>query len=149
LWHGASWNFVIWGFLHGLFQLIGLMINRKFPSLAADQTKSFFGVAIYRLLTFVLVNFAWVFFRLVHFSEIKQYFTQLYVNVPSTGGMRMHANEILFSCLLIMGLYLWDLKGLALRNLPSKYFFLLMPFLVFFIYFFGVFSLKQFIYFQF
>lgn len=149
LWHGASWNFVIWGFLHGLFQLIGFMINRKFPTLAADQRKSFLGVAFYRLLTFVLVNFAWVFFRLVHFSEIKQYFTQLYLNVPSIGGLRMQANEIAFSCLLILGLYLWDLKGLALRNLPSKYFFLLVPFLVFFIYFFGVFSLKQFIYFQF
>jgi hypothetical protein len=90
-----------------------------------------------------------VFFRLVHFSEIKQYFTQLYVNVPSSGGMRMQTNEILISCLLILGLYLWDLKGLTLRNLPSKYFFLLVPFLVLFIYFFGVFSLRQFIYFQF
>lgn len=60
-WHGASWNFVIWGALHGLFQLIGLTLNRIFPILAADQRKSAGGIWMYRLLTFLLVTIAWVF----------------------------------------------------------------------------------------
>ncbi len=149
LWHGASWNFVIWGFLHGLFQLLGFMINRKFPSLAADQIRGMAATVFYRLLTFMLVNFAWVFFRLVHFSDIQAYFKQLVWNLPSQGTLGMNLNEILCSVLLILGLYGWDLRGFALRNLPAKYFFFLVPVLLLIIYFFGVFSLKQFIYFQF
>jgi alginate O-acetyltransferase complex protein AlgI len=149
LWHGASWNFVIWGFLHGFFQLLGFMINRRFPSLAADQVRGTLRIAFYRILTFALVNFAWVFFRLMHFSDIKTYFKQVYLNLPTTGSLGMNIPEIALSCLLILVLYFWDLKGLALRKLPTKYFFLVVPTLVFVIYFLGVFSLKQFIYFQF
>ena len=33
LWHGASWNFVIWGLLHGLYLAIHKMLLNKFPVL--------------------------------------------------------------------------------------------------------------------
>jgi len=61
LWHGANWTFVIWGGLHGLYLCIQhgwkfLQKNRnKKPSAAS-------GVAS-RVLTFVAVMVAWVFFR--------------------------------------------------------------------------------------
>ncbi|MBC7404196.1 MAG: MBOAT family protein [Cytophaga sp.] len=62
LWHGAGWNFVIWGTLHGVY----LMLNHAWSSLAARlhfPVKSpiwvFFSVG----LTFIAVCFAWVFFR--------------------------------------------------------------------------------------
>ena len=64
LWHGASWAFVIWGSLHGLF----LMINHGFragigPAVAArldaSRAWAFFGWA----LTMLCVIVAWVFFR--------------------------------------------------------------------------------------
>ncbi|MCG8611397.1 MAG: MBOAT family protein [Pseudomonadales bacterium] len=54
LWHGAGWTFVIWGALHGL----ALVIHRTWQGT---------GVKIPRLaawaLTFLFVNFAWIFFR--------------------------------------------------------------------------------------
>ena len=149
LWHGASWNFVIWGFLHGIFQLIGFTLNRFFPQLAANYADGLIRGIFYRVLTFSLVSLAWVFFRLVHFSEIKAYFKQLIFDLPSNSLLGMNSNEVLFSILLVFGLYYWDFKGLALRNIRSQYFVFLLPFLVAIIYFFGVFSLKQFIYFQF
>lgn len=54
LWHGASWNYVVWGGLNGLFQLG----NRP----ASGQEK---GVKKYLsiLVTFCLVDFTWLFFR--------------------------------------------------------------------------------------
>ena len=125
------------------------MINRRFPALASERIQGFVGIAFYRLLTFALVNFAWVFFRLVHFSDIKLFFKQLIWNVAGKENLGMNQQEIIFSLFLMVGLYCWDLKGLALRNLPAKYFVVLAPVLLFVIYFFGVFSLKQFIYFQF
>lgn len=59
LWHGASWNFVIWGGLHGLYLIAerGLGAERVDPAAPAWQR------AARGLLTFHLVCLAWVFFR--------------------------------------------------------------------------------------
>lgn len=64
LWHGASWNFVLWGGLHGLYLAINhawrASRQRLFPGAAAP------GVMEARagwLLTFIAVVVGWVFFR--------------------------------------------------------------------------------------
>jgi D-alanyl-lipoteichoic acid acyltransferase DltB (MBOAT superfamily) len=64
LWHGAGWNFVLWGALHGLY----LMVNHAWRSVAAGRGRdpdrsSVAGKALSRLVTFVAILFAWVFFR--------------------------------------------------------------------------------------
>jgi len=149
-WHGASWNFVIWGALHGLFQLMGLTLNRIFPNLAADEQKSAVGVWIYRLFTFLLVTLAWVFFRIPKFGDIQNYFGQLTRgSILDPISLALNTNELLFSILLIVGLYLYDFKRDKIKVDSVKLFWPIMVSLTFFIYFFGVFNLKQFIYFQF
>jgi len=149
-WHGASWNFVIWGALHGLFQLMGLTLNRIFPNLAADEQKSAVGVWIYRLFTFLLVTLAWVFFRIPKFGDIQNYFVQLTRgSILDPISLALNTNELLFSILLIVGLYLYDFKRDKIKVDSVKLFWPIMVSLTFFIYFFGVFNLKQFIYFQF
>lgn len=141
---------MIWGALHGLFQLIGLTLNRIFPILAADQRKSAGGIWMYRLLTFLLVTIAWVFFRIPKFGDIQIYFRQL-----TRGSMldpitlAFNTNELNISILLIIGLYFYDFKRDKIRVDSVKLFWPIMFGLVFLIYFFGVFNLKQFIYFQF
>ena len=62
LWHGAGWNFVIWGALHGAY----LMINHGWAALARKAGWSTAGAkwkVAGVLLTFIAVCFAWVFFR--------------------------------------------------------------------------------------
>lgn len=62
LWHGAGWNFVIWGGLHGGFLVINQAwqtLCRRFPFNIPPRLGGFLGVA----LTFVCVVFAWVYFR--------------------------------------------------------------------------------------
>lgn len=54
LWHGAGWTFLIWGALHGLAQIT----ERALRSNRAQLPK-----AVQWALTFLFVNFAWVFFR--------------------------------------------------------------------------------------
>lgn len=149
-WHGASWNFVIWGALHGLFQLIGLTLNRIFPNLAADQRRSAGGIWMYRLLTFLLVTIAWVFFRIPKFGDIQIYFRQLTRgSILDPISLAFNTHELLFSILLIIGLYLYDFKRDKIRVDLVQLFWPIMSLLAFLIYFFGVFNLKQFIYFQF
>ena len=56
LWHGASWNFVIWGAIHGMMLSIERLIGRN--SFYRFLPKPFRVLA-----TFIIVLFAWVFFR--------------------------------------------------------------------------------------
>ena len=150
LWHGASWNFVIWGSLHGIFQLIGLTLNRLFPVLAADRRKTVLGQWLYRLLTFFLVTIAWVFFRIAHFSTIKLWFKQMaQFDFSSPLNVSMVSKELYLSIFLIVGLFALEYKRDKFKMYLENFFWLVFPVLLLGIYFLGVFSMKQFIYFQF
>ena len=66
LWHGASWTFVIWGCLHGIYQIIGMMTKKPrlaFHKMLRIKEDSLFLVLWQRFWTFVLVCFSWIFFR--------------------------------------------------------------------------------------
>ena len=56
IWHGSTWNFVIWGLLHGIFQCIGRATKSFWEKI---KVPSFIRIFI----TFCLVTFAWIFFR--------------------------------------------------------------------------------------
>ena len=141
---------MIWGVLHGLFQLMGLTLNRVFPHLAADQLRSVAGIWMYRLFTFLLVTIAWVFFRIPKFGDIQIYFRQITQGTFSDPiSLAFNTNELLFSILLIVGLYLYDLKRDKIKVDSVQLFWPIMAGMAFLIYFFGVFNMKQFIYFQF
>jgi alginate O-acetyltransferase complex protein AlgI len=72
LWHGASWSFMLWGGLHGVF----LVVNRLWGATAlhdrlaalSGPAKAAWGMARI-FLTFHAVCFAWCFFRLTVLSE--------------------------------------------------------------------------------
>jgi alginate O-acetyltransferase complex protein AlgI len=78
LWHGASWNFVVWGLWHGLFLVIErLQSNRrasnrgdrgvvtfKFSAGSADSAMAFLSWPIWpHVYTLLVVMIGWVFFR--------------------------------------------------------------------------------------
>lgn len=71
LWHGANWTFIIWGLLHGLFLLFGYFRRKQFPRFILPR---FMDI----ILTFLMVSFAWVFFRSKNiddaFTVIKRIF---------------------------------------------------------------------------
>lgn len=66
LWHGASYNFIIWGLLHAAYQIVGKFTlplrDRAWRAVGLEpegRTVSF----LRRFCTFMLVGFAWIFFR--------------------------------------------------------------------------------------
>ena len=66
LWHGANWTFVIWGFLHGAYQIIGKLTKKRREALCDKLGVNRDGAAyawFERIVTFILVDFAWIFFR--------------------------------------------------------------------------------------
>ncbi|MCR5289295.1 MAG: hypothetical protein K6E51_04830, partial [Treponema sp.] len=62
IWHGSTWNFVIWGLLHGIFQCIGRATKSFWEKI---KVPSFIRIFI----TFCLVTFAWIFFRSDNLQE--------------------------------------------------------------------------------
>ncbi len=81
LWHGAGWTYVLWGGIHGLYQVIGdaakplrakvnqlLNVNTEAESYRLGQT----------LLTIILTSFAWIFFRGNSMREIMVFMKSLF-----------------------------------------------------------------------
>lgn len=97
LWHGASWTFVAWGALHGLFLCVErgikgftdsrkkvasgelIMQNSLAPSLARNGV---FGQLALALFTFFLVNVTWVFFRAPDFRSAGGMLASMFGFIP-------------------------------------------------------------------
>ena len=65
LWHGASWTFVVWGGLHGLYLSAERVLRKRFAGYRPGP-----GMLLaFGLLTYVLINVTWVFFRAHSFGK--------------------------------------------------------------------------------
>ncbi len=71
LWHGAAWNFVIWGILHGIYLAIHKIIINKFPNLRHNEFfKSKAGKIISIVITQYFIFLAWIPFRVHDFDQM-------------------------------------------------------------------------------
>ena len=70
LWHGASWLFVCWGGLHGLFLVAERLLGKVLARHRLTERRGVAGALM--LLTFLLVTIAWVFFRARSLSAAGQ-----------------------------------------------------------------------------
>ena len=79
LWHGASWNFVIWGLMHGAYLTVQKLVTNKFPSLKNSKfLKTRTGKIISILTTQYLIFMTWLAFR-VHDLDGLSYVLYKYV----------------------------------------------------------------------
>ena len=65
LWHGAAISYIIWGLLNGIYQVAANFIQTgiaRFHS-TVEKTETFSDKLLKRFFTFVLIDFAWLFFR--------------------------------------------------------------------------------------
>jgi len=79
-WHGASWNFIIWGAIHG----VGLGIHKIWMLLTDKSFSAFNQSRIYKIisgiLTFHFVCFAWIFFKAEDLEIAKTMIYQIFNN---------------------------------------------------------------------
>ena len=79
LWHGASWNFIVWGLMHGLYLAVQKLIMNKFPKLAKSAFVQKRHIKIISILvTQYFVFMAWLAFR-VQDIDTFQYVLYKYV----------------------------------------------------------------------
>lgn len=166
LWHGASWHFVIWGAIHGVYQIIGDMtknVRQKLREILGIKDGKFIHVFFKRVVTFVLVCFSWIFFRSADLGEaakaIKSIFTNFNLeNLITKVGVDFANIIVLLSAVLVLVFVsIWTEKDEKAVEKEEKaifpirwavYLILLFAVLIFGIY--GPeFEASQFIYFQF
>lgn len=94
LWHGSSWTYVIWGGLNGFYQVIGGLlapIKKKMATWFPKLDKSLAMKVLRMAVTFVLVDFTWIFFRAHNFAQVKSVLLRiLHMNNPillENGGL--------------------------------------------------------------
>ncbi|WP_346867039.1 MBOAT family O-acyltransferase [Clostridium sp. UBA1353] len=75
LWHGASWNFILWGGYHGIF----LILERtKFGDIIEELWSP-----LRRIYTMIVVMIGWVIFRLDNLNQAFQYIKSMFIFEPS------------------------------------------------------------------
>ena len=112
LWHGASWNFVIWGTYHGLF----LIADRLFLLKILNSIGKFPAIAV----TFVITLVGWVFFRIDNISLALDFLDKMFtfdLSYPS-----VHFDEK-FRFFLLLGLFFSFIKAFKLGEWLEKTFF--------------------------
>lgn len=78
LWHGAAWTYVIWGCLHGLYLTIEKWIYRVFR-LHSGEKRCVWKI----ILTFILVDFAWIFFRAENMTDAFYVITHMFEGITN------------------------------------------------------------------
>ena len=165
LWHGANWTFVIWGLIHGFYQVFGLITNKYRKSailfLKLNQFKNLSLIS-----TFLLVNFAWIFFRAKDMNNALEFikrlfskFTNLLYEIKHGGkiiedlGVSTNVVVLCFGLIILMELIHFLIRKYAFDklflNFPSVIRWIIYFSLILSIIFFGVYEERQFIYFQF
>lgn len=81
LWHGANWTFVIWGLLHGFYQIIEKELSpivERINGKLHTKTESFGYHFLKVVFTFIFVDFAWIFFRADSISQGVGYISRMF-----------------------------------------------------------------------
>ena len=170
LWHGAKISFVVWGGLNGLYQIIGEILQPL-----RDKLVKFFRLnrnsighkAVHIIVTFVLIDFTWIFFRANSFSEALTILSQIiHVHNPwilfdgSLYNCGLNSKNFCFMLLCILLLFVTDYlkqKKICIREIIARQDawcqVLIIAFSVVFLLIFGIYGTSydasKFIYFQF
>lgn len=102
LWHGATWTFVVWGSLHGIYLVVGYVTKKRRKRLVKKiklnklpRLRLFISIVF----TFHLVSFAWIFFRAENFEKAFAYINSMQFKLAPDGQGLVY---LLFNSLMII-----------------------------------------------
>ena len=116
IWHGANWTFIVWGCMHGVLQIIEKALGwQKY------EGTNWVVKAVRIVITFLLVNFAWIFFRMPDITSAGAVVGKIFTNfgTPDLSGL-----EIFSKLILLIGLSILVFKDVKDEFLPNKLIFL-------------------------
>lgn len=151
LWHGASWNFVLWGAYHGvLLVTYRLVERRRAPGVPWEGSFGVLRTSLAMLLMFLLTVAGWVLFRARSLGQVAGVFGHL--GLGTTEETQYYASALSFFALPIVVIEAWQYQKkdqLVLAKLPTLRLGALYGLMLVWICLFGVRKSIEFIYFQF
>lgn len=106
LWHGASWNFVIWGLINGLFLVV------LDPLFRLEKPAGMFKTIMSSLLVFAGWTLSLVFFRAPTFPDALHVFSQLgLANSDALYNFGLNSRELSFALFMVLGIMLYEVLG--------------------------------------
>jgi alginate O-acetyltransferase complex protein AlgI len=144
IWHGAAWTYIVWGTLHGFYQVVSMLKKKYLPKYFPEIP------VLSELTTFILVMLAWVFFRAKGMFNAKIILTKILSFQYFTGiSSPFSSGELLFCALLICVLFYKDIFLKSFKVKTNLLFYFQFISLLILTYLFGIFDATSFIYFQF
>jgi len=111
IWHGANWTFFVWGAMHGIFQIIEKAIGQQ------TCNYSWLGKGIKIFITFMLVNFAWIFFRMPSLRDAVDLIIRIFdASLP----MSLYISGFTDFAFVILGTSMLCFKDLMDEYYPSR-----------------------------
>ena len=116
IWHGANWTFIFWGAIHGLLQTIEKALGwQKY-----NGTNGF--VRAGRIcVTFLLVSFAWVFFRMPTIGESFEIIGKMFSDFGSIQFAQVFTTGMFPLAIIFVGLLILCFKDLRDEFLSSRF----------------------------
>lgn len=161
LWHGASWHYVAWGILHGIYQNIGTALDR-FHNKNQPKETTILGKIVRIVMTFMITDIAWVFFRAESCSQAIGFFRQMFISFREQSllkfGLQIHDWLILGMAVVILLIVdVMHENGIRFREkifaMPIYFRWIVYMLAVWGVLIFGIYGVEydasQFIYFQF
>lgn len=157
LWHGAGWNFIIWGGLHGIFLAVHkftLGENKVTETSLQKIRTSPVKTVVKILLTFHCVAFAWIFFRCSSWQSVQAFFAAVFDSGCDLSRLQRGAAYLMFYGFLLLMIDLscfitGDNENPVPRKFPAWLQGLCYAFIIMLILKFGENDASPFIYFQF
>ena len=115
LWHGAAWTFVVWGGLHGLYLGVERFLRETVaerPWMSTYAWKMSMGV-----LTYLLVDITWVFFRAQDFSTAWRLIVSMFGGHPD--GAAVLPTIYIVETVVVMFVLLWLHGNMRERKLED------------------------------
>ena len=116
IWHGANWTFIVWGCMHGIIQIIEKALGwQKY------EGNNWAVKAVRICVTFLLVNFAWVFFRMPDIASASTVVGKIFTDF---GALDLSGLDIFAKLILAVGIVILVFKDVKDEFLPTKFAFL-------------------------
>lgn len=82
LWHGANWTFIIWGWLHGIYQIVGDYTTNLRKKVTKNIQKNCFSFKLGKIIiTNIFVDLAWIVFRSDSLAMACKYITRMLTKI--------------------------------------------------------------------
>ncbi len=123
LWHGASWNFIVWGLLHAIYQIIGdikqyLIFTPPHSKFTIFESKLFKCSIVRMTGTFLLVDFAWIFFASSSLRSAVSILAQMFRKFSTVGIYSIGLSKGNWIVLIVSILLLMTVDLLHERKIP-------------------------------